>query len=180
VERSKAEWRNWADQIEPTNADESAAVSTVIAEVLKRDGLRVVLTFLSMPGEVDLSGLNDNPELVLATTRTPPRGPLTMHLLEGDLERHPFGYLQPSASAPVLDPSAVEVVLVPGLLFTRQGGRLGHGRGYYDRLLSSFAVRPLTIGTTVERRIVDSLPMTETDVWIDSIATEAGYWEAGG
>ncbi len=180
MERSKAEWREWAGQIHPTTVEESEAVCAVIAEVLKRDSLRVVLTFLAMPGEVDLGGLGSNPELILATTRTPPRGPLTMHLLEGDLERHPFGYLQPSAQAPVLDPKAIEVVLVPGVLFTRRGGRLGHGRGYYDGLLSSIASRPRTIGVTVERRIVESLPMTETDVWIDGVATELGYWESGG
>ena len=70
------------------------------------------------------------------------------------------------------------MVLVPGLLFARDGGRLGHGKGYYDKLLSSFHPRPYLIGATVDRRVVDELPMTDHDVWMDAIATETGFREA--
>ena len=53
--------------------------------------------------------------------------------------------------------ATIEVVLVPGLMFARDGGRLGHGKGYYDTLLSSFQPRPYLIGVTVDRRVVDDL-----------------------
>jgi 5-formyltetrahydrofolate cyclo-ligase len=31
------------------------------------------------------------------------------------------------------------------------------------------------VGITVDRRVVEGIPMTETDVWMDGIATESGY-----
>jgi 5-formyltetrahydrofolate cyclo-ligase len=113
-------------------------------------------------------------------TRTPRRGPLTIHALEEPLERHPFGYLQPRADATPVDPATIDVVLVPGLLFARDGGRLGHGKGYYDTLLSSINPRPYLIGVTVDRRLVDRLPMTDHDVWMDAVATETGFSESVG
>jgi 5-formyltetrahydrofolate cyclo-ligase len=131
-----------------------------------------------MPGEVDLGALRNDPRLTLAVTRTPKTGPLTIHALEGPLERHPLGYLQPGPDATPIDPSGLEVVLVPGLLFARDGGRLGHGKGYYDKLLSSFHPRPFLIGVTVDRRVVEELPMTDRDIWMDAVATETGFREA--
>lgn len=180
MDRTKKQWRAFAADLAPASADESLAVSRVIAEVLRRDALRVALTFLAMPGEIDLGPLTEEPNLILATTRTPGQGPLTMHPLEVEMETHPFGYLQPKAGSPEIDPGSLEVILVPGVLFTRRGARLGHGRGYYDGLLSSLPGRPLTIGATVERRVVPDLPMSESDVWMDAIATELGYWESRG
>lgn len=153
-------------------------VTTSVREVLKRQDWRVVLTFLGMPGEVDLRSLNKMPGLTLAVTRTPQSGPLTLHHLTDALESHPFGYLQPHEDSPLIDPVAIDVVLVPGVLFARDGGRLGHGKGYYDSLLSSLHPRPYLIGATLDRRVVDRLPMTETDVWMDAIATESGFTEA--
>ncbi|MGH8927770.1 MAG: 5-formyltetrahydrofolate cyclo-ligase [Acidimicrobiia bacterium] len=177
---SKREWRARAASIAPTTATESAKVATTIREVLRRQDWTVVLTFLPMPGEVDLSPLRADTELILAVTRTPDSGPLTIHLLEEPLERHRLGYLQPRAEATPINPLGIEAVLVPGVLFARNGGRLGHGMGYYDALLSSFHPRPYLIGATVDRRVVESLPMTATDVWMDAVATETGFRESVG
>jgi 5-formyltetrahydrofolate cyclo-ligase len=46
-----------------------------------------------------------------------------------------FGIPEPAPSAPVVQPDEVEVALVPGLAFDRDGYRLGQGGGFYDRLL---------------------------------------------
>jgi 5-formyltetrahydrofolate cyclo-ligase len=177
VPGSKAEWRRWAAGISPTTPAESDLICSVIADALRQRSLRTVLTFLAMPGEVSLQCLTDDLAFTLAVTRTPPSGPLTIHHLESQLEKHPFGFHQPLASARVMDPQSIEAVLVPGVLFSYAGGRLGHGRGYYDQLLGSLPRRPFRWGVTVERRVVESLPMTENDVWMDAIATESGLRE---
>lgn len=174
----KEKWRSIAASIPPTTSEESAAITTTVEEVLRRNDWRVVLTFLAMPGEVDLGALRSVIGLALVVTRTPKNGPLTIHALEEPLERHPFGYLQPRPEASPADPSGIEVALVPGLLFARDGGRLGHGKGYYDRLLASLHPRPYLIGVTVDRRVADELPMTENDIWMDAIATETGFNES--
>jgi len=176
----KEKWRTHAASLAPATPEESARITTTIREVLRRQDWRVALTFLAMPGEVDLGALGEVPGLLLAATRTPTTGPLTIHALEEPLERHPFGYMQPRADTATIDPHGIEVVLVPGLLFARNGGRLGHGKGYYDRLLSSFHPRPYLIGVTVDRRMVDKLPMTDHDVWMDAVATETTFREAFG
>ena len=166
-----------AASIAPTTPGESAAITSTVREVVRDHDWRTVLTFLAMPGEVDLGDLRNDAALTLAVTRTPRNGPLTIHALEEPLERHPFGYLQPRADASPIASAGIDVVLVPGLLFAADGGRLGHGKGYYDKLLSSFHPRPQLIGVTVDRRVVDELPMTEHDVWMNAIATETGLLE---
>ena len=176
----KARLRSQASTIAPTTSDESARITSTVREVLSRHDWGVLLTFLAMPGEVDLEGLRDIPDLSLAVTRTPASGPLTIHALEEPLESHPFGYQQPRADAAPINPGSIDAVLVPGLLFARNGGRLGHGKGYYDTLLSSINPRPYLIGVTVDRRVVDQLPMTDHDVWMDSVATETGFRESVG
>ncbi|HUP16008.1 MAG TPA: 5-formyltetrahydrofolate cyclo-ligase, partial [Acidimicrobiia bacterium] len=172
VSSEKEKLRSLASSIAPTTTEESAAITTNVREVLRAREWRIVLTFMPMPGEVDLGDLRNDPGLTFAVTRTPRTGPLTIHSLEEPLERHPFGYLQPRPDANPIAPDGIEVVLVPGLLFARDGGRLGHGKGYYDKLLSSFHPRPYLIGATVDRRVVDRLPMTHHDVWMDALATE--------
>ena len=180
VVAEKERLRALSSTIVRTTPDESTRITSTIREVLSRHDWAVVLTFLAMPGEVDLEGLRAIPDLALVVTRTPASGPLTIHALEEPLERHPFGYQQPRADAAPIDPATIDVVLVPGLLFARNGGRLGHGKGYYDTLLSSINPRPYLIGVTVDRRVVDRLPMTDHDVWMDSVATETGFRESVG
>jgi 5-formyltetrahydrofolate cyclo-ligase len=173
----KSDLRRWAKALAPASEQESARVAEVAAEVLARNDWQIVLTFLAMPGEVDLSPLGRIGGLRLLVTRTPEAGDLTIHELTGELERHRLGYLQPSAGTPEVDPRVIEAVLVPGVLFDRRGGRLGHGRGYYDRLLGAMHPRPYLIGTTLDRRVVERLPMGENDVFMDAVITESGFEE---
>ncbi len=61
-------------------------------------------------------------------------------------------------------------LLVPGLVFTRQRGRLGRGGGYYDRYLEHFT--GLKIGICWEEQLKNSLPMETHDVIMDFVVTE--------
>lgn len=71
-----------------------------------------------------------------------------------------------------------QVILVPGVAFDRAGGRLGMGRGYYDRLLVDLAGVP-TIGVTCEALLVEEVPREAHDVRLDAVATEAALYRGG-
>ena len=70
-------------------------------------------------------------------------------------------------------PAAAEdlrLIVVPGVAFDAQGGRLGHGRGHFDRLLARSGA--LLVGLCFENRLVEAVPMEPHDVRMDVVATE--------
>lgn len=88
------------------------------------------------------------------------------------VEPSPWGVLQPGADAPALAP---DLVLVPLVLADRDGTRIGHGKGHYDRALAHLREGGLpvtTIGLAWEAQISEA-PL-EPDPWdqpLDAIAT---------
>lgn len=66
----------------------------------------------------------------------------------------------------------LDIIIVPGLLFTRSGYRLGYGGGYYDRLLSKIDKKTKTIGLVFHSLLVDKLPLEKYDLPVDIIITE--------
>ncbi len=148
---------------------------------------------MAIPGEPDLAGLVPHPGSDprirrdrFAITRTPARSAeasvrandLTIHPLNSDLERHFYGFEQPVEGSEVVDDGSIGVVLVPGLAFDLEGGRLGFGAGYYDRLLSRLiaasGVDQLAIIGISDGFIVDHVPMQDHDVPMTHLATADG------
>lgn len=66
----------------------------------------------------------------------------------------------------------IDLLLVPGLLFNKQGYRIGFGGGYYDRFLQDFTNQ--TISLTSEDQIVGNLPVEPYDIPVQQILTENG------
>lgn len=100
-----------------------------------------------------------------------------------DLAPAPFGLLEPRldrrhSAARVVKPSDVDLFVVPGLAFDRAGGRLGHGRGYYDRLLSRAAGRASFSAVAFECQLIPEVPMSANDVRVHRVVTEAATHEA--
>jgi 5-formyltetrahydrofolate cyclo-ligase len=90
-------------------------------------------------------------------------------------EAGPWGVLQP---APEADPVAPDVVLVPLVYGDRQGARIGHGKGHYDRALSHMrdAGPVFAIGIAWENQIANNpIPPDPWDVPLDAIATPAEW-----
>jgi 5-formyltetrahydrofolate cyclo-ligase len=172
----KAAWRAWAATL-PSIGESSAVVDALRAFLTERLITGYVLTFRPMAGEIDLDPLLV--EYRSAITRTWPHGRLTVHRADVDMERHRWGYLQPIADAPELPLDEIDAALVPGVLFDRRGGRLGHGAGYYDRLLPRLRADAMLIGVTTEDRLVDELPTDAHDVRMTHLATVQGVRPAG-
>lgn len=176
---SKSAWRAWARQVRArTHSTESSAeLVRILAAWPPFRFARVILTYLPLNTEPDLSGLLRLPGHTFVTTRTPVGtiGELTVHQLDPSrLERHPFGFLQPVEDAPVIDPRLIDLALIPGLLFDRQGGRLGYGAGNYDRLLPALRASIPLIGVTYRELVMRELPTEPHDVTMTHLLTQAG------
>ena len=65
----------------------------------------------------------------------------------------------------------VDLIIVPGIAFDCAGHRLGHGMGYYDRLLSE-NVTTIKIALSFELQLVEKIPAEHHDVSVDMIITE--------
>lgn len=66
----------------------------------------------------------------------------------------------------------VEFALLPGVAFARNGGRLGYGKGYYDRLLALMTHRPALVAAAFAVQIVEQIPQEATDIKVEWIVTE--------
>ena len=67
---------------------------------------------------------------------------------------------------------AVDVVLVPAAAVDRDGGRLGWGKGYYDRFLSTIESETTVVAVVFDADIVNSVPVEGHDIPVDIIVTE--------
>ena len=92
-------------------------------------------------------------------------------LSDADLRRGPMNILEP-AEADIVKPADVEVWIIPGLAFTKDGKRLGYGGGWYDRLLASASKWAHKIGVAHEFQIVDDLPNEPHDIKMDAVVTD--------
>lgn len=95
-----------------------------------------------------------------------------------DLESGRFGILEPieplrtdATRCPQV--AELDVILVPGVAFDRQGGRLGHGQGFYDRLLSQVSQQTTLVGVAFDCQIVPHIPTEPHDVPMDFVLTES-------
>jgi 5-formyltetrahydrofolate cyclo-ligase len=84
-----------------------------------------------------------------------------------------YGIPEPDSESPSIAPENLDLILVPGVAFDRTGGRLGYGKGYYDRLLT-FIPPSRRIGLAYSLQMSDCLPRGETDVSVSSVVTESG------
>ena len=79
-----------------------------------------------------------------------------------------------------VDPRELELVMVPGVAFTRDGTRMGNGQGYYDRLLNRVRPDAPLIALAYECQIFPELPVGPHDIYMDKVITEAAVYEGHG
>ena len=90
-----------------------------------------------------------------------------------DLRDGRYGIREPKDDCPPVRLNQLDFLLVPGVAFAMDGGRLGRGKGYYDRLLMS--VRGSKCGAGFDEQIVTDLPVEPHDIRLDFILTSTRW-----
>lgn len=95
----------------------------------------------------------------------------SVNSLSEHFETHSFGMREPASSNPVCEPSSKRrdsnLLLLPGIAFTRTGGRLGWGGGYYDRYVSSRRNSLIVMATPLRCQLLPSIPVEPHDLVAD-------------
>jgi 5-formyltetrahydrofolate cyclo-ligase len=77
-------------------------------------------------------------------------------------------------------PEQMDLVIVPGVAFSRDGRRMGNGQGYYDRLLERVRPDCYLIALCYECQLFDNLIVDAHDVFMDNVVTEHAVYEGRG
>lgn len=172
----RARCRRLRDELgEAGRAEASRTIGECILawSVFRSAGL--ALAFLPMSGEIDLQPLMARASGVrwaIPRAVGPPAPHLVFHELDPRrLIRHRYGMLEPDPALPEVAPQAADLIIVPGLAFTRAGYRLGYGGGFYDRLLAAVHHVP-TLGVCFEALVLEDMPRTAHDLPVDYLVTE--------
>ena len=92
---------------------------------------------------------------------------------DSELAPGPHGIPQPDPVRAV-EPCDIDLFLVPGLAFDAQGGRIGYGGGWYDRLLASARPDALVYGLCLPCQLSDSpLPMDPHDIRVPPLTASS-------
>jgi 5-formyltetrahydrofolate cyclo-ligase len=70
-------------------------------------------------------------------------------------------------------PGTVDLILLPGVAFTREGVRLGYGGGFYDKLLAQLPHQPSLVAGAFALQVVQEIPREVTDRNVGWLVTEA-------
>ena len=88
-----------------------------------------------------------------------------------------FGILEPrpdlrADASRFVDSHHPDLIVVPGVAFDTRGGRIGYGRGFYDRFFATIDPSAILVGLAFECQIWDQVPVEEHDIPIDWLITE--------
>jgi 5-formyltetrahydrofolate cyclo-ligase len=90
-----------------------------------------------------------------------------------DLKPKTFGILEPKEDKiKKFDIENVDLVIVPGIAFDKNGHRIGYGYGYYDRFLKRLDAKVKKVGLAFYFQLIDKIPEEKHDIPMDIIITE--------
>jgi len=134
-----------------------------------------ICVYVSLPDEVETNAIIDQLLKRGKTVSIPKvvsKGVLKLYEIHSfdDVITGAFGILEPDVSCTHIEKTDVDIFIVPGIAFDREGNRLGRGMGYYDRLLEGLSA--YKIGLAYASQIISGLPHNEYDIPMDTVITE--------
>ena len=161
----------------PGREERSRAIQRQVLALPEYRRARRLLLYLSQGSEVDTWPLLDRAlaqgRAVYAPRCLDGQGNMAFYRVfsREDLAPGRFGLWEPlQERCPLLTEWEGALCLLPGIAFDREGFRLGYGKGYYDRFLSSY--QGVKIGICYHKCIAYHLPKGRYDVPVDFLVTE--------
>jgi len=137
----------------------------------------VIFTFVSFRDEVDTHSfieyaLKDGKSICVPKVPSKKQG-MEVYVINSleDLKEGYFGILEPMSHCTKVLPEDIDFIVMPGVAFDREGGRVGYGAGFYDRFLAGLTKQVPKIALAYELQLYEKVPTDEFDIKIDGIIT---------
>ena len=129
-----------------------------------------ILSYCPLEHEVCLSSFNkklcEEGRLSLPRIESTTLVPYRVTDMENQLKTFSHSYLEPDFSC--TKTKKIDLVLVPGVVFDKNGGRIGFGKGFYDRFLKDKKIP--SIGICYKEQIYDGeLPLDNHDIAMEQL-----------
>lgn len=140
----------------------------------------IVLLYVDGPGEIESQEIiqlsYDYGKIVVLPAFHPEKHSMVLRKVDkpsSDLVPGPRGVKEPhSRKCKKVPIKCIDIAIVPGIAFDEKGGRIGTGRGYYDRLMPRLPITTRKVALTMETQLVPQIPMESHDRYVDIIITE--------
>ena len=151
-------------------------LSLILLSLTELASAKIVLAYAALPAELDPAPAVwrlRKRGVRIAYPRIEAPGVLGMHFVDHEVELvpGPFGLAQPSEHAPHVPHRLIDAVILPAVAFDEQGGRLGYGGGYYDRLLPMMRPDCMRVGACFDEQVLAHIPVAEHDASVDVVVT---------
>ena len=134
---------------------------------LRERKLKNLLCYVSLDAEIGTEDILNNPEFNIAVPKV--MGDYMEFYELSELEVGYFGVREPKGDV-IVYKNDYDCCITPGLSFTKNGERIGYGKGYYDKYLKDF--KNLKIGLCYSDMLSEHIPTDENDIKMDVIITE--------
>ena len=135
-------------------------------------GIKTIAVFSALPGEVNLLDfVARHPEITWVYPRVDGHTLLFHVITDPATELTPgsFGIMESSSSHPLIPEDEIDAFICPGLAFDQKGGRLGRGKGFYDRILANARPDALKIGVCFPSQVVPDTFSEPHDIHMDAV-----------
>ncbi|MBI2805375.1 MAG: 5-formyltetrahydrofolate cyclo-ligase [Planctomycetes bacterium] len=127
------------------------------------EGKKIVVPWCNPQGELELFRLENMDELAIGMYK----------ILEPKLELR-------SLPTKRVEAKELDLVMVPGVAFDRLGARMGHGKGYYDKLLQHARPDAPLVALAFECQLFPEIPTAPHDIFMDLVITERAIYHGKG
>ena len=63
----------------------------------------------------------------------------------------------------------LDLIILPGVGFDKDGNRLGRGKGWYDKFVGMLGYRPFLIGVCFKEQIIEDIPHENFDIQVNEV-----------